>query len=368
VADTNNNTIRKVVIASGAVTTLAGQAGVIGSADGAGTAASFSGPSGIVVDATGNLYVADSLNHTIRKITTAGGVTTIAGSAGSSGFTNATGPAAQFHGPQGLALDGSGDLFVADTNNNAIRKIAVATGVVTTVAGSETGVPGSADGANSHAMFHYPSGVAVDSAGNLYVADTDNHTLREITPNGAVSTLAGLAGAHGGADGIGTAVRFNYPTGVAVDSSGKVYIADTNNDTIRFAVVPAAPTITTQPQGQTVTAGVTVALSVTATGSPTPTYQWSFDGATISGANSSTLTINNVQSANAGNYTVSVANSSGTVTSNTASLTVNPVVTPPSGGGGSGGSGGGGGGGAPSVWFYGVLGLLAITRRMFRRK
>jgi hypothetical protein len=394
VADTNNNIVRKVVIASGAVTTLAGQAGVIGSADGTGTAASFSGPSGIVVDATGNLYVSDTLNDTIRKITSAGVVTTVAGTSGSASFNDGTGSAARFSGPQGLALDASGNLFVADSNNSAIRKVVVASGVVTTVAGGMVVMPsslrtamaeasgvgnsaassvitptppnpgfGSTDGSSSQAKFFYPCAVAVDASGNLYVADTDNHTLREITPNGAVSTLAGLAGSSGSADGIGTAARFNYPTGVAVDSSGKVYVADTNNNTIRIAVVPVAPAITTQPQSQSVTAGATVNFTVTATGSPAPTYQWSFNGTPISGATSSALTVNSAQSANAGSYTVAVANSSGSVTSNTASLTVNPVVTPPSGGGG-----GGGGGGAPSVWFYGVLGLLALTRRMFRRK
>ena len=313
------------------------------------------------MDSAGNLYVADSLNHTIRKITTAGTVTTIAGTAGSSGFTNATGSAAQFHGPQGLALDGSGDLFVADTNNNAIRKIIVASGVVTTVAG-QTGVAGSTDGANSQATFHYPSGVAVDSTGNLYVVDTDNDTLREITSDGAVSTLAGLAGSSGSADGIGTAARLDYPTGVAVDSSGKVYIADTNNDTVRIAVAPVAPTITAQPQSTTVTAGNNALFTVTATGGPAPTYQWSFNGAPITGATSSTLSINDAQSANAGSYTVAVSNSSGSVTSNPALLTVNSVVTPPAGGGG-----GGGGGGAPSVWFYAVL-LLLVAARMFQRR
>lgn len=385
VADTNNNTIRKVVIASGAVTTLAGQAGIIGSADGTGTAASFSGPSGIVVDATGDLYVSDTLNDTIRKITSSGVVTTVAGTSGSASFNDGTGSLARFSGPQGLALDASGNLFVADSNNSAIRKVVVASGVVTTVAGvmvvrpvslrtamAEAAPPttfspgssGSTDGSSSQAKFFYPCAIAVDASGNLYVADTDNHTLREITTNGAVSTLAGLAGSHGSADGVGTAVRFNYPTGVAVDSSGKVYVADTNNNTIRIAVVPVAPAITAQPQNATVTAGQNATFTVTATGAPAPTYLWSFNGAPISGATSSTLAINNAQSGNAGSYTVAVTNSSGTVTSNPASLTVNSVVTPPSGGGG----GGGGGGGAPSVWFYGVLGLLALTRRMFRRK
>jgi len=376
IADTNNNTIRKLVIASGAVTTLAGQAGVSGSANGTGTAATFNGPSGITVDTTGNIYVSDTLNHTIREVTAAGVVTTIAGTAGMSGFTDATGSAAQFHGPQGLALDASGDLFVADTNNNAIRKLVLATGAVTTVAG-QSGVAGSTDGANSQAQFHYPTSVAVDLFGDLYVVDTDNHTLRKIASNGAVSTLAGVAGSSGAADGIGTAVRFDFPTGVAAQASAAipaagllpgpvspavVFVADTNNDTIRLAVTPVAPAIVSQPQSQTVTAGANVTFTVVTTGSPAPTYQWYLGGGAISGATSGTLTLNNVTTANEGGYTVNVTNSSGTVSSASATLTVNAVSPPPSGGGG-----GGGGGGAPSVWFYGVLSLLALARRMLRR-
>ena len=362
VADTNNNTIRKLVLASGAVTTLAGQAGVSGSANGTGTAAGFSGPSGIAVDATGNLYVSDTLNHTIREITPAGVVTTIAGTAGASGFVDGTASAAQFHGPQGLALDSSGDLFVADTNNNAIRKLVLASGAVTTVAG-QTGVAGSADGPVSQAQFHFPSGLGLDAAGNLYVADIDNDTLRMISPSGAVSTLAGLAGVSGSTDGTGTAAQFNFPTGVAADSAGDVYLADTNNHTIRLAVVPIGPSITVQPQNQTVTAGASVTFSVTATGKPAPTYQWLFNDSAISGATSSTLTLNNVQTASAGYYSVSVTNSTRSMTSNEAQLTVNSA-----GSGSSGGGGGGGGGGAPSVWFCSALLILAAARRTFRRR
>ena len=293
-ADTDNDEIRKVTPA-GVVSTLAGVAGASGSSDGKGTAASFDGPSGIVADEAGNLYVADTLNHTVRKVTSAGAVTTIAGVAGASGFVDGAGSAARFHGPQGLALDASNNLFVADTNNNAIRKIVTASGAVTTVAG-QAGIAGNTDGANSQARFHYPSGLAVNATGNLYVVDTDNHTLREIASPGAVSTLAGLAGSSGSADGIGTAARFDFPTGVAVDSSGNVYVADTNNDTIRLAVSPAAPAITAQPQSQTTTAGSSVTFSVTATGKPAPAYQWDFDGAAISGATSSSLGLTNVQS------------------------------------------------------------------------
>jgi hypothetical protein len=162
---------------------------------------------------------------------------------------------------------------------------------------------------------------------------------------------------------------------VATNSAGDVYIADTNNHTIRLAVVPVAPAITTQPQSQTVNAGTSVTLTVATTGKPAPTYQWMLNGGTINGATSSTFVLNNVQSANAGSYSVSVTNSSGVIGSNTAMLTVNPVSSPPSG---DSGGNGGGGGGAPSYWFFGALGLLALAagakrwpaadRRMLRRK
>jgi sugar lactone lactonase YvrE len=363
IADTNNNTIRKVVIANGAVSTLAGQAGIAGSSDGTGTAAAFNGPSGIAVDSTGNLFISDTLNHAIREITPAGVVTTIAGTAGSSGFADAAGSAARFHGPQGLALDSSGDLFVADTNNNAIRKLVTSTGVVTTIAG-QTGVAGSADGSNSQAQFHFPSGITVDTAGNIYVADTDNQTLREIASSGSVSTLAGLAGSSGSADGVGTAARFAFPTGVALDGTGGIYVADTNNDTIRFVGTPSEPTIAVQPQTQAVAAGSSVTFSVTATGKPVPTYQWNFGGAPISGATSSSYILSNAQAANGGNYTVVVSNAVGSVTSNQATLTVNAAQPPPSGGGGG---SSGGGGGAPSGWFCGALLLLAAVRMHCRR-
>jgi hypothetical protein len=360
VADTNNDTIRKVTSA-GSVTTLAGQAGTAGSADGIGTAASFSGPSGIAVDSSGVVYVADTLNHTIRQITPAGVVTTIAGTAGASGATDATGSDARFYGPQGLVLGGAGNLFIADTNNNAIRKLATASGIVTTVAGL-SGVAGSADGANSQATFHYPSAVGLDSSGNLYVVDTDNHTIREMVSSGAVSTLAGLAGTSGSADGVGTAARFNFPTGLAVDSAGDVYVADSNNHAIRLCVYPVAPAVTVQPQSQTVGVGSSASFSVTATGKPAPTYQWLFNGNAIAGANASSYSLSNVQTANAGNYAVTVTNLAGNVTSSAATLTVStPTTTIPQGGGG-----GGGGGGAPSWWFDGALVVLAVVARRRR--
>jgi hypothetical protein len=356
VADTDNDTIRKITPA-GVVTTLAGLAGVSGSANGAGTAARFSGPSGIVADSAGDFYVADTLNHIIRKVTSSGAVSTIAGSTETSGSADGTGAAASFHGPQGLAVDGAGNLYMADTNNDTIRKVVLSTGAVSTVAG-QAGTSGSTDGAGGAARFFYPSGVAVDRAGNLYVADTENSTIREVTPAGIVITVAGQAGASGSADGVGVAARFHFPAGLAVNDAGDLYVADTSNHTVRLGVFPTAPTITTQPQGQTAAAGSNVQFSVTIAGKPAPTYQWYFNGTTISGATGSTFSLTNVQSANAGNYTVTATNSAGSVTSNAATLTVN--AAPATGGSSSGG--GGGGGGAMEAWFVLALALLAPTR------
>jgi sugar lactone lactonase YvrE len=231
VADTSNNAIRKISPA-GAVMTLAGLAGTYGSADGMGSAARFNNPLGVATDSSGNVYVADESNHTIRKISPAGAVTTLAGLAESLGSADGTGSAARFGFPNGVAADSSGNVYVADYFNHTIRKITPA-GAVTTLAGlAET--YGRADGTGSVARFFYPKGVSADLSGNVYVADTSNHTIRKITPAGVVTTLAGLAGSSGSADGTESAARFNGPRGVATDSSGNVYVADTNNNTIRI--------------------------------------------------------------------------------------------------------------------------------------
>jgi sugar lactone lactonase YvrE len=230
VADSGNHTIRKIN-SCGVVSTLAGLAGSSGSADGTGSAASFSFPAGMAVDSAGNIYVADSGNSTIRKITPAGVVSTLAGLAGSSGSTDDTGDAARFFQPYGVAVDSAGNVYVADSGNYTIRKITPSR-VVSTLAGV-AGNRGSTDGTGGGASFSFPQAVAVDSAGNVYVADTSNYTIRAITPSGVVSTLAGLAGNRGSADGTGNAARFDFPNGVAVDSAGNVYVTDTVNNTIR---------------------------------------------------------------------------------------------------------------------------------------
>ena len=250
VADSYNNSIRKITPA-GEVTTLAGS-GTAGFADGTGTDAQFSDPEGVAVDSSGTVYVADTSNQRIRKITPAGEVTTLAGSGTADpldgyidgGFADGTSSAAQFNNPSGVAVDSAGTVYVADIGNQRIRKITPA-GVVTTLAGS--GTAGFADETGSAAQFSYPSDVAVDSAGTIYVADGNNQRIRKITPAGVVTTLAGSGVADpsmgdyiegGFADGTGTVAQFYYPSGVAVDSTGTVYVADTYNQRIR-KITPA---------------------------------------------------------------------------------------------------------------------------------
>ncbi len=238
VADANNSTIRKITPA-GVVSTLAGLAGSSGSTDGTGSAARFTTPEGVAVNAAGLVYVADSFRNTIRAITPAGVVSTLAGSAFvSGGNADGVGSAARFNRPSGLALSSAGLLYVADSSNHTIRKVTPA-GAVTTTAGSM----GSADGVGRAAGFSFPAGVAVDSTGVVYVADSANHTLRRITPLGVVTTLAGQAGAFGSADGVGSAARFRTPIGLAVDSTGTLFVADRDNNTIRRRGPTAGPNL-----------------------------------------------------------------------------------------------------------------------------
>lgn len=226
-AEFGGNRIRKITPAAD-VTTLAGS-GAIGSLDGHGTSATFKTPSSVATDAAGNIYVLEFIGAVVRKITPAGDVTTLAGS-GTAGFADGTGTAASFGQAYGIATDAAGNIYVADSSNNRIRKITPG-GVVTTLAGS--GQAGAADGAGNSASFHQPSGLTVDSDGIIYVADTGNSLLRKITPAGVVSTIAGQPGVLGAQNGIGTAATFKQPYGVTVDAAGNLYVADTFNNLIR---------------------------------------------------------------------------------------------------------------------------------------
>lgn len=216
------------------VSTIAGR-GTGGSTDGSGTDASFSNPSSVAVDRNGNIYVADNGNHKIRKITSAGVVSTFAGN-GTSGSADGVGAAASFNSPYGVAVDANDNVYVADFGNHKIRKI-TPSGMVSTFAGGST--YGSADGNSSTARFYYPFGLTVDGSGNVYVADRSNNKIRKITPLGIVSTLAG-SGNAGSIDGNGVSASFNLPMDVAVDGSGNVYVADRNNNKIRKVTAAGA--------------------------------------------------------------------------------------------------------------------------------
>lgn len=226
VAESEGHKIRKIT-PDGVVSTLAGS-GVQGSADGAGSAASFRFPFGIAVDSIGNVYVGDLNNNKVRKISPDGVVSTLAGS-GASGGTNGTGAAASFNRPAGVAVDVDGNVYVAEISGRKVRRITPA-GVVSTLAGS--GVQGSADGTGTAASFNSPEGIAVAGNGNVLVADTGNHKIRSITPSGVVSTLAG-SGVQGDAEGDVAAASFSFPKGITVDASGTVAVGDTGNNKIR---------------------------------------------------------------------------------------------------------------------------------------
>jgi len=230
VADSVANTIHRITPA-GLITRFAGAHFETGSEDGRGLHARFNGPLSITIDSHNNLYVADSRNSTVRKITPDGVVSTVAGAAGRIGSTNAPGVAARFFLPAGIASDAAGNIYVADAGNHNIRKITL-NGVVTTLAGA-AGLPGSNDGAAGIARFDTPYGIAVDVHGVIYVADQGNSAIRTVTNTGLVSTLAGLARQSGDSDGHEKAARFSSTQSVAVDAAGNVYVADTRNNAIR---------------------------------------------------------------------------------------------------------------------------------------
>jgi sugar lactone lactonase YvrE len=334
ITDQGNQTIRKLVLSTGAVTTIAGSPGVQGSTNGTGSAALFYFPAGIAADSNDNLYVSEQRNFDIRMITSAGVVTTLAGTPGAIGHQDGTGPAAGFDAPAGVLLDGKGNLFVADLANATIRKIVISTGVVTTFAGIPT-IQGDLDGPAASAQFGGPSGMALDASGNMYVADWKNNTIREISAAGVVTTLAGTTPAilppHSPpvppqdlyANGTGSAALFDQPFDVVVDKSGNLFVTDARyNDAIRMGTLSGAPFIQTAPTDQYAAPGSSATFTVSASGSSTLTYQWNFNGAPIGGATGSSYTISNVQASNGGPYTVTVTDSDGSTTSSAATLYV----------------------------------------------
>lgn len=434
VAEIANHTIRKIT-PSGVVTTVAGTAGISGWLDGPANTALFggssatptgtsapsvlpTGPFGITRDGAGNLFVADSIFQVIRQINPANVVTTFAGTPMIPSHLDGPAASAQFKTPFGVTALADGSVLVADSQNHVIRKISG--GAVTTVAGFR-GLPGSLDGAGEQARFLHPcaivaapagvlyvtdannlvrrltpttagsassytvttiagtalaggsvdgqgdaarfgaavetlsgitqpftqniagspgpsggsvslyavgglTGVALAPDGNLIIADYYNHTIRQVTPAGLVTTIGGKAVTRGRIDGIGTAATFSSPAGVAIDSAGNLYIADSLNNTIRKGTRASAPAFPSGTATLFVAAGATRVLTATATGFPAPAYQWFKDGIAVPGATSSSLTLTAITAANAGTYTVTATNAYGTTTG---AATVVQVVSPP---------------------------------------
>jgi sugar lactone lactonase YvrE len=213
----------------GTLSTFAGSLSEYGSADGLGTAARFRTIYGLAIDAVGDVYVADA--NKVRKITPAGLTTTLAGS-DNYGAVDGVGANARFDSLWAVAVDKSGNVFAADSRNSAIRRI-TADGVVTTVAGTLSKTQGSVDGPAAAARFAQPEGIAIDSGGAMYVADSGNYTIRKIAPTGTVSTLAGNPSAPGLQDGVGNAATFSHPAGIAVDTLGNVFVTERFNLLIR---------------------------------------------------------------------------------------------------------------------------------------
>ncbi len=354
---TGNSAILKISSA-GSATAFAGDARLPGSADGIGAAARFARPHGVALDNIGNVYVADTENHTIRKVTPAGVVTTLAGTAGLSGRADGTGDKARFSRPTGVAVDRMGNVYVADNENHAIRKITPA-GFVSTLAGS-LGQSGFADGEAAAARFAYPADLALDSGGNLFVVDALNKAVRKVTPDGAVTTLAkglivqSIAVDRGGSVYVGVGVSgFGAPVfisritqagtvttlanvedtgGLAFDRTGDLYAVNFDRGTILLGRPDAneAPALIIQPQSQTVAAGGRVTLAVSATGAPIPNFQWMKDGVALNGATDAALLITGATSQDSGSYVCAVSNSTSKLTSATARLNVvgGPLSTP----------------------------------------
>lgn len=322
VADAATNSIKKVS-PDGTVSVLAG--GNMGFSNGQGTLASFYYPYGLNIDANGNLYVADSQNNAIRKITTDGTVTTFAGNGGA-GNTNGTGLNATFNDPNSVALDAAGNFYVGDSKNNEVRKITPA-GVVTTFAG--TGIQGNQDGTVANATFYKPGGVAIDPLGNTYISDVGNYTIRKVDPQGKVTTVAGT-GVIGTSDGIGTAASFTLAYGLKYDASGFLYIVDLGAHNVRKMILTGYTIDKALPPGLTFDQKTGII-------SGTPTSTWPTTIYTISaynGAGVSTTTVSlTVQGPLAfapipakricdADFTVEVSGGSGTYSYSIADLTV----------------------------------------------
>ncbi|MBL9206613.1 MAG: immunoglobulin domain-containing protein, partial [Opitutaceae bacterium] len=307
------------------VTTIAGQPGSPGNADGLGSAARFRSPTAVAADGLGNVLVADRGNNRIRRIAPGGMVTTLAGD--KYGRADGVGAAAQFSAPSDLVVDRSGVLFVVD--DSSIRRI-TPLGEVSTYAGHGHS-SGFEDGPVATARFTGISGIALDATGNLFL--TDFNAIRKITSEGQVVTLGGSLDTSGLIDGVGGFARFNGLSGIAVDSTGSLYLADGGNSVLRkgtASLTAVAPPIITNPYGGSMklVAGDTVTLQVMASGSEPLLYQWYRNNEPLAGATSATLTLSGVSAASEGSYVATVRNSAALATLHPTTIAVyTPALT-----------------------------------------
>ncbi len=371
-ADTLNHRIRKVT-PNGIISTVAGNGTNAFSGDGgAATNASLNSPFGIAFDAIGNLFIADTQNHRIRKMNTSGVISTVAGNDTWASFSGDGGPAtnASLSFPQGIRVDALGNLFTSEAGGNRVRKVDT-NGIITIVAGN--GYPNySGDGgAATNASLYFPAGIELDASGNIYIVDNSNNRIREVDTNGIISTVVGNGSwPYSGENIAATNASLNFPQGVVRDALGNLFIADTGDNRIREVaytgyptltlnnvttnnagtysvvisnshgsvtsstvsltiVLPSAPTILTQPTNQTVLAGTSASFNVAPSGTGPFTYQWLFNGTNLPGNGNPALILNNTAVSNAGNYSVIVTGPSGIVTSSIVTLTVlvRPSIT-----------------------------------------
>jgi sugar lactone lactonase YvrE len=239
-ADTDNHVVRKIAFATGFITTVAGTGspGFTGTG-GLATAARLKTPEDVAIAANGDIYIADTGNHVIRKVTAATGIiTTVAGN-GSPGYTGpGLATAVRLNSPRGIQVAANGDLYIGDRSNEMIRKVTAATGMMTNYAGTGTAGYSGNGGLATLAQLRHPQGLHLTSAGDLYFADGDNHVIRKISAAGIITAFAGTGTAgYTGNGGLATSARLNSPEAVHLAPSGDVYIADTGNNVIRKVAV-----------------------------------------------------------------------------------------------------------------------------------
>ncbi len=285
IADESNNRIRKVTVSTGIITTVAGDSNGRGYSGDGGLAihAELASPSGVALDDSGNIYIADEINNRIRKVTKSTGIiTTIAGSgkyaySGDGGLADTAG----FRYPYCLTLDDSGNIYVSDMFDNCVRKITKATGVISTIAGGTYGFAGDGGPATS-AAFRYPAQISLDKKWNIYITDQQNHCIRKITKStGKISTIAGMGQQNGfyGDGGLADTAKLFDPSGVIIDSTGNVFITDGGNDRIRKVTYINRPGINFTANNSNICSGDSVHFTDNSTNGPS-SWSWTFTGGT----------------------------------------------------------------------------------------